>query len=79
MKTGQWIAWIVVLAFAGTAGAMETMAYRFAVEPNGLSALRCNEEIKAPAELPKSCFIGEDAKGYDGLGVQVEWKLWKRK
>lgn len=26
-----------------------------------------------------SCFIGEDAKGYDGLGVQVEWKLWKRK
>lgn len=25
-----------------------------------------------------SCFLGEDAKSYDGFGIQVEWKLWKR-
>ena len=26
-----------------------------------------------------SCYLGEDRNGYDGLGVQVEWKLWRRK
>lgn len=26
-----------------------------------------------------SCFIGEDANGYDGIGINVEWQLWKRK
>jgi hypothetical protein len=25
-----------------------------------------------------SCFIGSDNRGYDGVGVQVEWFLWKR-
>ena len=26
-----------------------------------------------------SCFLGKDRNGYDGLGVNVEWKIWNRK
>ena len=26
-----------------------------------------------------SCFIGKDRNGYDGFGVEVEWKLWSKK
>lgn len=26
-----------------------------------------------------SCFIGKDRNGYDGLGINVEWKIWSRK
>lgn len=26
-----------------------------------------------------SCFIGKDRNGYDGLGINIEWKIWSRK
>jgi len=39
-----------------------------------------SENIRVNAKYTHhSCFIGKDRNGYDGFGIEVEWKLFSRK
>jgi len=81
---GRWM--VVALAFAGTAGALETMAYRFVAEPDCVSDMRSQDAVPKMAKPPKTCFVGEGDELVDlgewcrkrGASLEGGWAIWNQ-
>ena len=86
MKTGRWLAPVALLVFVQLGCALETMAYRFAVEPDCIEELLWENEIRAPKIVPESCFLGEGEELVDLGGwfreaeipLKDGWVIWNR-
>lgn len=80
---------MVWLASCAVAGALETYAYRFASEPDGmleLAGMAAGVAPAAAAERPQSCFLGAQDEVVDcsaalraiGVPLQGGWVVWNR-